>query len=357
MTIGSFTGTNATDLPHKKDQVLVEIFLVQRFIFNLRYDLDAFVFGKLTNCFPWSQASEMTTLITGGTGFVGRELCKRLDRVTITSRRPSNALKDLNKDVEQVIQWDPSQPLALPQENHYQSVVNLMGESIAEGRWNPEKKKRIRDSRVNGTRRLVDAIIESGKLPDVFVSASAIGIYGDTGEDIVEEDHACGTGFLADVCEQWEQEAMRLQTHNVRVVCLRIGIVLGGQGGALKKMVPIFRWGLGGNLGSGKQWVAWIHVEDMVSLIQWSIENNSVTGPVNATAPNPVRNKELTKTLASVLKRPAFLPAPKFALRLALGKFAESLLFSQRVVPAFALNHGFQFQFSDLEAAIKDTVK
>jgi len=189
------------------------------------------------------------------------------------------------------------------------------------------------------------------------VDWSAIGIYGDAGEDVVEEDHANGSGFLTDVCAQWEQEAMRLQAHGVRVVCLRIGIVLGSQGGALKKMVPLFRWGLGGNLGNGNQWVAWIHVADLVSLIKWSIDNNTVSGPVNATAPNPVRNKELTRTLAKALKRPAFLPAPKFALKLALGEFADSLFFSQRVVPAFALNHGFQFQFSDIESAIRDAVK
>ena len=303
----------------------------------------------------------MATLITGGTGFVGRELCKRLAQITITSRNRGAALKKLNlsKDgVEEIIQWDAStEPITLPRDTHFESVINLMGESIAEGRWNAEKKNRIRTSRVEGTRRLVDGIIESKNFPQVFVSASAIGIYGDAGEDIVEEANAHGSGFLPDVCAQWEQEAMRLQDHGVRVVCLRIGIVLGGQGGALEKMVPLFRWGLGGNLGNGNQWVAWIHVDDLVSLIQWSIENNSVSGPVNATAPNPVRNKELTKALAAALNRPAFLPAPKFALRMALGEFAESLFFSQRVVPAIALSHGFQFQFSDIESAIKDAVQ
>lgn len=302
----------------------------------------------------------MTTLLTGGTGFVGHELCKRLDQVTLTSRNRDKALKklgNLDPSTRDVIEWDPaSGPVSLPQEKRFKSVVNLMGESIAEGRWNARKKKRIRASRVEGTRRLVDGIVQSGNLPDVFVSASAIGIYGDAGEAIVEEDHAHGSGFLTDVCAQWEQEAMRLEEHGVRVVCLRIGIVLGCQGGALKKMVPMFRWCLGGNLGSGNQWVAWIHVDDLVSMIQWVIENEKVSGPINATAPNPVRNKELTRAIAAAVRRPAFLPAPKFALRLALGEFAESLFFSQRVVPAAALNHGFQFQFSDVEAAIKDAV-
>lgn len=314
----------------------------------------------------------MTTLLTGGTGFVGRELSKRLKQVTITSRNRQAALKKLNNSksdsvqavdgvngaVEEVIQWDPSvDALSLPPNKRFESVVNLMGESIAEGRWNAQKKERIRSSRIDGTRRLVDGLVQSGNLPNVFVSASAIGIYGDAGEDIVEENHARGTGFLTDVCSDWEQEAMRLQEHGVRVVCLRIGIVLGSQGGALKKMAPLFRWCLGGNLGSGNQWVAWIHVDDLVSLIQWSIENDSVSGPVNATAPNPVRNKDLTKAVAAAVRRPALFPAPKFALRLALGEFADSLFFSQRVVPAVALNHGFQFQFSDIESAIKDAIQ
>ena len=311
----------------------------------------------------------MATLLTGGTGFVGQELCKRLTSVTITSRNRNAALEKISQHklaqpatiAPKVIQWDPSaEPIRLPPSTtpntHFKSVVNLMGESIAEGRWNANKKQRIRSSRIDGTRNLVDGIIESGNLPDVFVSASAIGIYGDTGEDVVEEDHDHGSGFLTDVCAQWEQEAKRLENHGVRVVCLRIGIVLGTQGGALKKMVPLFRWGLGGNLGNGNQWVAWIHVDDLVSMIQWSIENTEVSGAINATAPNPVRNKELTQTLAAAVKRPALFPAPKFALRLALGEFAGSLLFSQRVVPAAALRHGFQFQFSDIEAAIKDTV-
>jgi len=173
----------------------------------------------------------MATLISGGTGFVGRELCTRLGGATITSRSHSNATKALAQPKDQVvdvIEWkDATQPLVLSTETRFDSVVNLMGESIAEGRWNVEKKKRIRTSRVEGTRNLVDGLIQSGNLPEVFISASAIGIYGDTGEDIVEEDHPYASGFLSDVCEQWEQEAMRLQTHGVRVVCLRIGIVLG----------------------------------------------------------------------------------------------------------------------------------
>jgi uncharacterized protein (TIGR01777 family) len=232
-----------------------------------------------------------------------------------------------------------------------------MGESIAEGRWTKKKKQRIRDSRVEGTRKLVDAFIVSGQLPKAFVSASAIGFYGDSGESIADETHAPGHGFLTDVCTQWESEAMRLQDHGVRVVCLRIGIVLGDGGGAMEKMVPLFRWGLGGKLGDGKQWMAWIHVDDLVSLIVWALENDSVSGPVNATAPNPVRNRKFTKVLAQAVGRPAFLPVPKFGVRMLAGEFANSLFFSQRVVPAAALAKGFQFQFSDLRQAIEDILK
>jgi uncharacterized protein (TIGR01777 family) len=232
-----------------------------------------------------------------------------------------------------------------------------MGESIAEGRWTKEKKQRIRDSRVAGTRNLVDAFIVADQLPKVFVSASAIGFYGDSGEAIADESHAPGQGFLTDVCTQWEAEAMRLQDYGVRVVCLRIGIVLGDGGGAMEKMVPLFRWGLGGKLGDGQQWMAWIHVDDLVSLIFWALENDSVSGPVNATAPNPVRNREFTKVLARAVSRPAFLPVPKLAVRMLAGEFANSLFFSQRVVPAAALAKGFQFQFSDLKHAIEDILK
>jgi len=301
--------------------------------------------------------ANMRTLLTGGTGFVGKQLIKRLDHVWITTRNRQNAHEQFGNDVEEIIQWDPSrQPLDLPSGLGMDSVVNLMGESIAEGRWTKEKKQRIRDSRVEGTRKLVDALIDSEQLPKVFVSASAIGFYGDSGEAIADESHPPGDGYLTDVCIEWEAEALRLQDHNVRVVCLRIGIVLGDGGGAMEKMVPLFRLGLGGRLGNGKQWMAWIHVDDLVSMIVWAIENDSVSGPVNATAPNPVRNREFTKVLAKAVGRPAFMPVPKFGARMLAGEFGDSLFFSQRVIPAAALANGFQFQFSDLQQAIEDIV-
>ena len=301
----------------------------------------------------------MSLLITGGTGFVGRRFLAQATakRVIAVSRNADKAKSALGDDVHDVISWNPTkQDLDLSNEKApVEQVVNLMGESIAEGRWTAAKKKRIYDSRILGTRRLVDSLIATGTPPKVFVSASAIGIYGDSGEEIVHEDHQSDSNFTGSLCHEWEAEALRLAEHGTRVVCLRIGIVLGAEGGALEKMLPIFRLGVGGRIGAGKQWVAWIHVDDLVSMINWSLESN-VAGPVNATAPNPVRNSELTKQLAAAVNRPAFIPAPWFALRLALGEFANTLFFSQRVVPTVATDHGFKFKFPNLKSAIEEAV-
>lgn len=300
----------------------------------------------------------MTTLITGGTGFVGRALIKQLKHVNVTSRDRLRAQKILGDSVDLVIPWDPdAESLSLLDSPHFDSVINLMGEPIAEGRWTPKKKERIRNSRVQGTRKLVDALIDSRKLPRVFVTGSAVGIYGDSGDAFVEENHEHGTGFLTDVCEEWESTTQRLSDHGVRVVHLRMGIVLGSQGGAMKKLTPLFRMCVGGRLGNGKQWMAWIHVQDLVSMTLWAIENESVSGPVNATAPNPVRNAEFTKELAKAVGRPAILPAPRFGVRLALGEFANSLFVSQRAIPAVALANGFQFKFPDIRSAINAAIE
>ena len=299
----------------------------------------------------------MSTLVTGATGFVGHRLLQELGPCTVCSRNAERAKQKLGALIVDALQWDPlREDLDLSARPRFDAVINLMGEPIAEGRWTDAKKARIRDSRVVGTRRLVDALLNSGSLPDSFVSASAVGIYGDCDEAIVDESHPHGSGFLVDVCEEWEAEARRLSEHGVRVINLRIGIVLGREGGALAQLIPIFRWGMGGRLGNGKQWVPWIHVVDLVSMIIWCMKTNAVAGPVNATAPNPVRNRELTRELAKQLKRPAFLPIPKLGVRVAMGEFANSLFVSQRVVPEVALNQGFHFQFSDLSSAIKDVL-
>ena len=303
----------------------------------------------------------MTTLLTGGTGFVGRQLMKawhaRSSELITCSRDAERARKAFGSSAPRIIAWDPLKPIDSDLPSSLSAVINLMGESIADGRWTAAKKKRIVDSRVVGTRNLVTGILNSNCLPSVLVSASAVGIYGNCGEDIVSEKHALATGFLADVCQQWEAEANRLGEHGVRVVNLRIGIVLGADGGALEQMEPIFRWGVGGRLGSGKQWVPWIHVDDLVRLILWSVDETVIQGPVNATAPNPVRNSELTAELARRVGRPAWLPVPKFAVRLAFGEFANSLFDSQRVVPEIALRHGFRYEFPELRETFEDLLR
>jgi uncharacterized protein (TIGR01777 family) len=296
----------------------------------------------------------MKALVTGGTGMVGEKLLGLLDRADVVTRNASRAAQKIVASYGQIVEWDPSAgKLNMDSLPSYDVVFNLMGEPIAEGRWTTAKKRRIRASRVQGTRNLVDSLIDRGPLPSVFVSASAVGFYGDPGDAVVTETHPAGNGFLTDVCQEWEAEADRLTQHGVRVVKLRIGIVLAQGGGALGKMLPLFKLGLGGKLGSGDQWMPWIHVDDLVSMMKWSATTDQVSGALNAVAPNPVTNKQFTKTLAAAVNRPAFLPAPKFALRLALGEFANSLFFSQRVVPEAAVGAGFQFQYPRLDGALE----
>ncbi len=296
----------------------------------------------------------MATLVTGGTGFVGEHLIPLLDDVYVTSRNATRARQKLARRVTGVIEWDPAQEaLDLGGHEKFAAVVNLMGESIAEGRWTEAKKKRIRDSRVSGTRKLVDALLKMPSLPDVVVSTSAVGIYGNSGDEIVDEFHPAAAGFLADVCLEWEQAVQPIAEAGVRVVLIRVGIVLGREGGALKKLVPLFKMCAGGKLGNGKQYVPWIHIQDLVRMYQWSIQNRDVSGPVNGSAPNPVTNADFTRALASAVNRPAVIPVPGFALKLALGEFGGSLLNSQRVVPRVALEHGFEFKYSQIQPALE----
>lgn len=231
-------------------------------------------------------------------------------------------------------------------------MFHLAGEPVAEGRWTKAKKASIRDSRVEGTRHLVEGLRKLERRPDVLVSASAVGIYGSRGDEILTESAAPADGFLADVCRAWEAEARAAEDLGIRVVTIRVGLVLGTQGGALAKMLPLFKLCAGGRLGHGRQWMPWIHVDDLAALFQFCAESTQLSGSVNGAAPNPVTNREFTQALASAVGRPALFPAPAFALRLALGEFAEVLLASQRVVPEKAQAAGFQFEHGTIESAL-----
>jgi hypothetical protein len=297
----------------------------------------------------------MKALVTGATGFVGPRLLRALDRPVVLSRDPDRARASIGTLAGKIVRWDPMQgPPPAEAFEGIDVVLHLAGESVAEGRWTAAQKARIRDSRVVGTRHLVQGIAETAVKPKALVSSSAVGYYGDRGEEELTEAAAPADDFLADVCVAWEREAMAAEQHGVRVVTARTGIVLGAGGGALAKMLTPFKLGGGGPLGNGRQWMPWIHVADLARLYLHAAETQSIRGAMNAVAPHPVRNSEFTKVLARQLHRPAFLPAPYFGLRLVFGEFAKVLFASQRVIPRVALDTGFVFQYPELAAALRE---
>jgi uncharacterized protein (TIGR01777 family) len=233
-----------------------------------------------------------------------------------------------------------------------EAVFHLAGEPVAEGRWTAAKKQRIRDSRVLGTRQLVASIGDILPRPRVLICASAIGYYGDRGDQLLEETSAAGRGFLPDVCREWEAEALEAEKFGVRVVLARFGMVLAARGGALDRMRTPFRLGLGGKLGSGQQWMSWVHLDDAVGLLLHAAARKELRGPVNVVSPNPVTNQEFTRQLGRALARPAVLPVPRLALSLAFGELSEVLLESQRVLPRVALESGYSFAFPELGPAL-----
>jgi uncharacterized protein len=257
---------------------------------------------------------------------------------------------------EREIPWEPGKPLDPALVERFDSVIHLAGESIV-GRWTAEKKARIRDSRIGGTTTLAEALAQTTIKPRVLLSASAIGYYGDRGDEILREDSPGGTGFLSETCRAWEAATEAAMQAGIRVVNLRIGVVLAQHGGALDKMLLPFKLGFGGGIGSGRQWWSWIHIADIVGAVTHILRCDSLRGPVNFVAPNPATNAKFTKTLAQVLHRPAFLPMPAFAARLALGEMADAaLLASQRVEPAKLTTSGYAFQFPELGGALENLV-
>jgi hypothetical protein len=256
------------------------------------------------------------------------------------------------------IQWNPaSGKLDKAALEGINAVVHLAGESITGGRWTPEKKRRILQSRIQGTRLLAESLAGLSTPPEVLVSASAVGYYGDRGEELLDENSAPGTGFLPDVCREWENAAESASAEGIRVVTLRTGIVLSIAGGALPKMLPVFRMGLGGKIGSGRQFISWIVLEDLVGIIEFAVLNELLRGPVNAVSPDPVTNREFAKTLARVLSRPSLCALPGFAARLAYGEMADALLLaSARVVPSRLKDAGYSFRFSALDNALRNVL-
>ncbi|RLS77449.1 MAG: TIGR01777 family protein [Planctomycetota bacterium] len=297
----------------------------------------------------------MKALVTGGSGFVGPRLLRLLDRPLVLSRNPARAERAIGHLAGGIVGWDPlAGPPAPELFAGIDVVFHLAGESVAEGRWTAAQKARIRDSRVIGTRHLVQGIKQASHKPAVLVSASAVGYYGNRGDEELTESAPPADDFLADVCVAWEDEAQAAQESGVRVVTARTGIVLGAGGGALAKMLTPFKLGAGGPLGNGRQWMPWIHVADLARLYVHAADTTAIRGPMNAVAPHPVRNSEFTKALGSQLHRPAFMPAPYIGLRLLFGEFAQVLFASQRVIPRVALDTGFTFQYPEIATALRE---
>ncbi|MBV8867075.1 MAG: TIGR01777 family oxidoreductase [Acidobacteriaceae bacterium] len=294
----------------------------------------------------------MTYLVTGATGFIGTKLVEQLlgrgDAVYYLARRRSTKLPTQAS----FHPWETSNIPELNALSRIDAIFHLAGEPIAQ-RWTAEVKERIYDSRVMGTRNLVTAIAGLRHRPSVLVSASATGYYGDRGSEILTESEAPGGDFLAGVCKNWECEASRACELGLRVVPVRISTVLGLEGGALKEMLPVFRWGLGGKFGSGEQWLSWIHLEDLVRLLMLAADNSTITGPLNGSSPEPVTNAYFTKAFAHALHRPALLQMPKFAMKLLLGEMAEFLFTSLRVIPEAAEKAGFKFAYRELRVALQ----
>ena len=300
----------------------------------------------------------MRVVVSGATGFIGRALVQALiergDDVLVLSRRPELARRRLGNQIK-AIEWTPNyDPVWGEKIEGYDAVVNLAGEPIFGHRWTDAQKERIRKSRTESAAGIIKAIRRADHWPETLISASGIGYYGSRGDEKLNEETPPGAGFLAEICQAWEEEVEDDDTESVRTVRIRIGMVLGPGGGALEQIARPFKVLLGGRLGSGRQWVSWIHINDLVGMILWALNDPRVEGPLNGTAPHPVTNREFARTLGRAINRPSIFPTPAFALRLALGTSAEIVLQGQRVLPERAQKLGYVFEFTSLAEALRD---
>jgi len=297
----------------------------------------------------------MNILITGGTGFIGSALTRSLTAqghaVTVLSRTPSKLSAVCGPNVYALAGFDQLKP-----EDSFQVIINLAGAPIFGARWSEARKNIIRNSRIGLTEQLVACIARMTIKPELLISGSAIGYYGDQGDAVLTEQSAPRQDFSQQLCEDWEAAAKTAEQFGVRVCLIRTGLVIAGDGGLLQRMLLPFSLGLGGRLGDGRQWMSWIHRQDWIAIAEAMMADASMQGVYNATAPNPVRNSEFTQTLAQCLKRPALLPFPAWLLKALLGEMSELVLGSQRVMPERLLVQGFTFQYSDLAAALNEAL-
>jgi uncharacterized protein (TIGR01777 family) len=299
----------------------------------------------------------MKILITGASGLIGKALQKSFEEKGYEMLLASRS----EPESENEIQWNSETGFAdedLERLEELDAAIHLAGEHISAFRWTDEKKKAIRDSRVHGTRTMIEAFDRLKTKPKVFISASAIGFYGDRGDEEVTETSAAGDTFLSEVSKEWESESRRAEDMGIRTVLLRNGIVLSKDGGALATMMTPFKLGVGGIVGSGKQWMSWISLDDVVAIVNFALENENLRGAINVASPNPVTNEEFTKTLGEVLYRPTFLPLPEFAVNLVFGEMGDALLIdSTKVIPKRLLDAGYKFIYSDLKPALEHAIK